>query len=161
MQQQEVERRSVRSGAKAVSLRLTEALRDLAGRSESHEEDKRIHTLAKAFYETLCSSGRFSRMSVFETKDELQRPRFVVYLKKNGSSGETSQNSRGAGIGEPFSELSLALRPNIFLDLYYDYSEDDGDTLERCEKDIKLRYGANGHDAEAGFLWDEHLPKSM
>jgi len=118
-------------------------------------ETQDISRLATDFYEDLCSGG-FSRMTLFETRDELQRTRFVIYLRKSPSVGIPQ---RGKDIGESFSELALALRPNLFLDLYYDLSEDDRQNLEGNKEDIKLRYGTEDHQAEAKLLWVENLPE--
>lgn len=119
------------------------------------EEENPIRTLAGNFYQALVRSERFSRMSLFETADELQRPRIVIYLQLKSPFDETPRPGPGVDIGNPFADLAVALRDkNLFLDMYYGYS------LEEQEKDVKSRYGVEDYVPKVELLLDEQLPET-
>ena len=130
--------------------------------SEDSRRDERFRILAEDFYQAVCSSKRFSWMGVFETKDELQRARLVVYLKEKARSSTKNPQRHGkANILPAFHELLFAFRPNAFLDLYYNRSDeyDPERLVEGSIEDIKLRYGSDGYKPKAELLWHEPLPE--
>ncbi len=118
--------------------------------------DKRVSALAKAFYHAALSSRTFSWMGLFETKDELQRPRFVIYLANGRGTSTEAGNLQGIDISPTLTQLSLALLPRVFLDLYHMPPEENDHMAQKAFEDLKLRYKTNGDNTK--LLWEEHMP---
>lgn len=120
----------------------------------SHGE--RVSALARAFYHVVRSSGTFSWLGLFDAEDQLHRPRLVVYVA-NGlhPSAEALQANPPTDIGPALTELSLAIQPNRFLDLYYVNPDDNGKAADAALDDIHVRYGSNDHKPRV--LWSEDI----
>lgn len=138
---------------KELVVRYTGKLHTAVGEAPT-TPDNHVRTLADSFYREVCSSGRFSWMGLFKTKDQYRRPRLVVYLAEPPIQlPESSGLSPQVDLVPAFTELSLALRPTILLDLYYIESEGAG-ISDLAIQDVKHRYPAS---ANPKFLWEVDL----
>lgn len=133
-----------------TSLALSRVLR-----SNFSSNEDRVSALVNAFCDSLAESSRFSWLGLFEARDRLQRPRLILYLEQVPEV-QHSGNRAHADIMPIFSELALAVRPKVFLDLYYrrpnGHSPAD-DRIGRCLEDIRVRYGS----ADASLVHDATL----
>lgn len=121
-------------------------------------EKQQIRALGNWFYNKIRSSGGFDEIAVGSVKDELKRPRLVMYLVVSKAS--TPDQTCNFSISQPLTQLSLALRPNIFLDLYYCQPSADNKTLaETVLEDMKNRYGTDKHKPNPRLLYEEKFPK--
>lgn len=135
-------------------------LPDKIGGFDNNPEEESHSSLEKAaleFYNAVASSKTYSWMGLYETEDELQRQRLVVYLHKRPlSSTETRQPTiqKTKDVGEAFENLYFALPSGITLNLYYNFtkSEDEKELIQSCLNDVQKRYGTENHIASAGLL---------
>lgn len=132
-------------------------------RNEASEfaESAERRRLASNFILAVKNSGRFSWMGIFETKDALQRPRVTVCVKERAEPlPDDPKHPSKKNILPSFRELSLAFRPRLFLDLYYNRSstENSDQLVEETKQDIRERYGSDDYEAPAILLWQQEFP---
>lgn len=117
-----------------------------------------IRALGNWFYQTVRSSERFSGITLGRITDELKRPRLVIYLAESASLPSDGINT--PDIETPLRELTLALLPQTFLDLYL--TRANGKTLaEVVLKDMQTRYSTRSHHPKPRLLYEENFSDSL
>ena len=121
-----------------------------------NRDNPRVRRFAEDFYERVCSSGRFSWLGLVETEDQRGNACWVIYLQERRHEG--SERPKGGGaLGPIFADLAVALRPKVFLDLYY-LPEAGGAPGKRAEKAACRRYGTKTYRPTVSLLWGERVP---
>jgi len=121
--------------------------------------DNLVYTLAEDFYKVVISCGKFSWMGLFETKDELQIPHFVIYLQEEAHPPIQPQGvPRRTTVGKAFAELALALRPKLALAGPYYLTPDGQQEIKEgntqfLEEEIKRLYKTEIHEPEVRTVW--------
>lgn len=109
---------------------------------------ERTNLLAKEFSNAVADSERFAWMALVERVDDLNRLRMAVYLLDRPDPQPRRRTS--VSVGQAFEVLALALRPALFLDLYFL----DGATLsiDQARAMLTQRYSAEA--AGGTFVWE-------
>lgn len=108
------------------------------------------------FYETVRFSEEFSWMGVFQTKDQLERTRWIIYLCPTGPIPAVRQ--RQLEMLPSFVSLSLAMRRQTFLlDLGFTHSstyKSHDELLRDCIDSIRETYGGGNPNWGTDILWE-------
>ena len=96
-------------------------------------QQEQVGRFANNVFEHL-SDGKFSHLTLFQGHDELGRKRLILYMEETGKFGRV-------GFSEALADLSLALRPETFFDVYYSKQLEENERLRELRKDVRARYG--------------------
>lgn len=113
--------------------------------------DSRLRKLAQSLYSEISSSKAITHLGLFESRDSLDRPSLLIYLKRIDQSQRVHIPS--------FVELSLALRPDLFLDLLYDFSPNFDHLKRRWTKNVQRYYAEGNKLPPVEVLWMRRLRK--
>lgn len=106
-------------------------------------EIKEIRRLTKELDEAIKRSRSFSWVGVFEAEDGLRCPHLVLILEQAEPIGIPSVRGRDETvIVAPFVQLSLAMRPQVLVDLYYGRPVPTADRVAKCLSDLRVRFGS-------------------
>lgn len=120
-------------------------------------DQEQINLLQENFYSAVANCGRFSWIGTFEARDQFKRPRIFVYLSERGN--ETPESRDPVSIIDSFRELALALRPRVFMGLYFipPNNETDYQLTEKSRKEMAQLLQTEVHKPQVRVLMHKSL----